>query len=66
VEKIIGVGRYDVPATEPGTRRSAEAAFAVLDEHQGRGLVGASRWPDTIGGALLANLKRGLRQPTGD
>ena len=37
-EKIIGVGRYDVLATEPGARRSAEVAFAVLDEHQGRGI----------------------------
>ncbi|MGH7286473.1 MAG: GNAT family N-acetyltransferase, partial [Myxococcota bacterium] len=37
-EKIIGVGRYDVLTTEPGARRSAEVAFAVLDEHQGRGI----------------------------
>ena len=32
-ERIIGVGRY---ATVPGATRSAEVAFAVADEHQGR------------------------------
>jgi acetyl coenzyme A synthetase (ADP forming)-like protein len=34
-EHIIGVGRY---AVVPGPRRSAEVAFAVADEHQGRGI----------------------------
>jgi GNAT superfamily N-acetyltransferase len=37
-EKIIGVGRYAVLTTEPGVPRSAEVAFAVLDEHQRRGI----------------------------
>jgi acetyl coenzyme A synthetase (ADP forming)-like protein len=37
-EEIIGVGRYAVLATEPGAPSSAEIAFAVLDEHQGRGI----------------------------
>jgi len=49
-ERIIGVGRFDVT---PGDARRAEVAFAVLDEHQGRG----------IGTALLehlAVLARGL------
>lgn len=37
-EAIIGVGRYDLLATKPGAQPSAEVAFAVLDEHQGRGI----------------------------
>ncbi len=37
-ETIIGVGRYDLLATKPGAQPSAEVAFAVLDEHQGRGI----------------------------
>jgi acetyl coenzyme A synthetase (ADP forming)-like protein len=37
-EKIIGVGRYAVSTSGPGVRRSAEVAFSVLDEHQGRGI----------------------------
>ena len=37
-EKIIGVGRYAVLTTKPGALRSAEVAFAVLDEHQRRGI----------------------------
>ncbi|MFI5215858.1 MAG: GNAT family N-acetyltransferase [Candidatus Limnocylindria bacterium] len=37
-EKIIGVGRYDVLPSAPSAPRSAEVAFAVLDEHQGRGI----------------------------
>jgi acetyl coenzyme A synthetase (ADP forming)-like protein len=44
-ERIIGVGRY---ATVPGATRSADAAFAVADEHQGRG----------IGTVLLEHLLR--------
>jgi acyl-CoA synthetase (NDP forming)/GNAT superfamily N-acetyltransferase len=45
-ERIVGVGRYIAidPAGEPPTR--AEVAFAVADEHQGRG----------IGSLLLAHL----------
>ena len=42
-ERIIGVGRYDVTPTDA---RRAEVAFAILDEHQGRG----------IGTALLEHL----------
>jgi RimJ/RimL family protein N-acetyltransferase len=38
-ERIIGVGRYVVPATEPTPPRSAELAFVILDEHQGRGIA---------------------------
>jgi RimJ/RimL family protein N-acetyltransferase len=38
-EKIIGVGRYVVPKTEPDPPRSAEVAFIVLDEQQGRGIA---------------------------
>jgi RimJ/RimL family protein N-acetyltransferase len=38
-EKIIGVGRYAVPGTEPTPPRSAEVAFVILDEHQGRGIA---------------------------
>src|SRR5690242_8268208 len=34
-ERIIGVGRY---ATVPGRPHAAEVAFAVADEHQGRGI----------------------------
>jgi acetyl coenzyme A synthetase (ADP forming)-like protein len=34
-ERIIGVGRYTLV---PGERRGAEVAFAVADEHQGRGI----------------------------
>jgi acetyl coenzyme A synthetase (ADP forming)-like protein len=44
-ERIIGVGRYTVL---PHDRRSAEVAFAVADEHQGRG----------IGTVLLEHLLR--------
>src|SRR5207237_9874865 len=44
-ECIIGVGRY---ATVPGATRSADTAFAVADEHQGRG----------IGTVLLEHLLR--------
>lgn len=36
-EKIIGVGRYFVVDSPEGPRR-AEVAFAVVDEHQGRGI----------------------------
>jgi acetyl coenzyme A synthetase (ADP forming)-like protein len=36
-ERIIGVGRYAVVGGIPGAYR-AEVAFAVLDEHQGRGI----------------------------
>jgi succinyl-CoA synthetase alpha subunit len=43
-ERFIGVGRY---IRKPGTKR-AEVAFAVLDEHQGRG----------IGPLLLEHLRR--------
>ncbi len=43
-ERFIGVGRY---VRKPGTKR-AEVAFAVLDEHQGRG----------IGSVLLEHLRR--------
>jgi len=35
-EHFIGVGRYDVVADDP---TSAEVAFAVIDEHQGRGIA---------------------------
>ncbi|MFP3913646.1 MAG: GNAT family N-acetyltransferase [Actinomycetota bacterium] len=34
-DRIIGVGRYDVLDEDPST---AEVAFAVADEHQGRGV----------------------------
>jgi L-amino acid N-acyltransferase YncA len=34
---LIGVGRYIVCANDP-KRHRAEVAFAVLDEHQGKGL----------------------------
>ena len=38
VERIIGVGRY-IAIPESGTSpQRAEVAFAVLDEHQGRGI----------------------------
>jgi acetate---CoA ligase (ADP-forming) len=43
-ERFIGVGRY---IRKPGTSR-AEVAFAVIDEHQGRG----------IGSLLLEHLRR--------
>jgi acetate---CoA ligase (ADP-forming) len=43
-ERFIGVGRY---IRKPDTKR-AEVAFAVVDEHQGRG----------IGSALLEHLRR--------
>lgn len=36
-EKIIGVGRYFV-VDSPDGRRRAEVAFAVVDEHRGRGI----------------------------
>lgn len=60
-EKIVGVGRYAVPKTEPDPPRSAELAFVILDAHQGRGI--ASR--------LLANLlviahDKGLREFSAD
>jgi acetyl coenzyme A synthetase (ADP forming)-like protein len=48
-ERIIGVARY---ATAADDRHTAEVAFAVADEHQGRG----------IGTLLLAHLLRVARQ----
>jgi GNAT superfamily N-acetyltransferase len=36
-QTLIGVGRYIVCANDP-KRHRAEVAFAVLDEHQGKGL----------------------------
>jgi RimJ/RimL family protein N-acetyltransferase len=60
-ERIIGVGRYVVPKTEPDPPRTAEIAFVVLDEHQGRG----------IASKLLAHLliiahEKGLREFSAD
>ena len=37
-ELIIGVGRYGELERRPGEPRRAEVAFAVADEHQGRGI----------------------------
>lgn len=37
-ERIIGVGRYMACEDEPGQPPRAEVAFAVADEHQGRGI----------------------------
>ncbi|MGH8927568.1 MAG: GNAT family N-acetyltransferase, partial [Acidimicrobiia bacterium] len=48
-DEIIGVGRYDRIETEP---TKAEVAFAVADEHQGRG----------VGSELLALLTSYARQ----
>jgi acetyl coenzyme A synthetase (ADP forming)-like protein len=48
-ERIIGVGRY---VREPEVPTTAEVAFAVLDEHQGRG----------IGTVLLEHLLRIARR----
>lgn len=38
-ERIIGVGRYFVAGASEGLKRSAEVAFAVLDEYQGHGIA---------------------------
>ena len=38
-ERIIGVGRYFVAGGRKGLKRSAEVAFAVLDEYQGHGIA---------------------------
>ena len=38
-ERIIGVGRYFVGGGHEGSKRSAEVAFAVLDEYQGHGIA---------------------------
>jgi RimJ/RimL family protein N-acetyltransferase len=38
-ERIIGVGRYAVATKEPTPPRSAEVAFVILDDHQGRGIA---------------------------
>ena len=66
-EKIIGVGRYDVLAMKPGAPRSAEVAFAVLDEHQGRG-IGTLLLEHLLGIARQQGIRRirgrrGGRQP---
>src|SRR5262245_9274568 len=37
-EQIIGVGRYARLPARPGEPARAEVAFAVADEHQGRGI----------------------------
>jgi hypothetical protein len=37
-QTLIGVGRYIVCANDP-KRHRAEIAFAVLDEHQGKGIA---------------------------
>ncbi len=50
-ERIIGVGRYISVGDEPARRTRAEVAFAVADEHQGRG----------IGTLLLEHLARFAR-----
>ena len=38
-ERIVGVGRYFVAGGGEGLKRSAEVAFAVLDEYQGHGIA---------------------------
>jgi len=60
-EKIIGVGRYVVPKTEPDPPRTAEVAFIVLDEHQGRGIA-SKLFADLI---IIAHQK-GLREFSAD
>jgi RimJ/RimL family protein N-acetyltransferase len=60
-EKIIGVGRYVVPKTEPDPPRTAEVAFIVLDEHQGRG-IGSKLFADLI---IIAR-EKGLREFSAD
>lgn len=37
-EQIIGVGRYSAIDDPSGPQRRAEVAFAVADDHQGRGI----------------------------
>jgi len=37
-ERIIGVGRYFAAGARLGQQRTAEVAFAVLDEYQGHGI----------------------------
>ena len=38
VEHMVGVGRYCCGSAVDGAAASAEVAFAVVDEHQGRGI----------------------------
>jgi acetyl coenzyme A synthetase (ADP forming)-like protein len=37
-ERIMGVGRYSLVDNPPGPPKRAEVAFAVADEHQGKGI----------------------------
>jgi GNAT superfamily N-acetyltransferase len=56
-ERIIGVGRYIVPLTEPTPPRSAEVAFVTIDEHQGRGIASV-----LLSHLLLIAKRKGIRE----